>query len=139
MIRLPHRLKSSCSWHTALFVNWEKWEKQECFTSRQWPGLLGAQFWNGKPAKDHLQLRNVKLEELLIGSSAAKGTLAWLCCLVPTTAGGGDSYMNHDWGKGSYHLKVVVGIFIKVKGVFLHYRENSNVIEKFSVFLLADR
>lgn len=58
-----------------------------------------------KPGNHQLWLSNVKLEELLIESSAAKGTLAWLCCLIPATAGGGDSHMSHDWVKGGYYLK----------------------------------
>lgn len=32
---------------------------------------------------------------------------------------------------------VIVGIFVKIEDDFLHFRENSDVIEKFSVFLVV--
>lgn len=136
-VRLLHRLKSSCSWHTVLFVNWEKWELQECFTSRQWPGLPGechsALEWHSDQQTTSGDLVTLlKPEELLTASSAAQGTLAWLCCPVPATRWGWQPHQ--PWlSKRWLPLLVIVGVFVKVEGVFLHFRENSNIVEKLSV------
>lgn len=132
LIRSRHGLKSSCSWHKALFVNWEKWEQQECFTTGQWPGLPGAQFWNGiqtsKPPAVTSQIWGAPYCILW-----AKGTLPWLCCLFPATTGGGDSHMSHDWVKGGFHLKSLWDFLWRLK-VFFCISEKTPMLLKSSHF-----